>query len=409
MNRIIFILLITCCISYTLQAQDNVGIGTSNPSEALHVIGTGLFENPGVTSGKVMMWGPGGHPGITIYSNSPESYRADIQRGLNGLYFRVHADTPYPPSSLMINNNGYVGIGTITPNVPLFVEGSATFNNPGSSTGYVSVGSPGNSPGISMRSNDPDLFRADIQRGTTGLNFRVHDGTAYPPSRMTIKNDGLVGIGTGSPAALLSVADGSQLGGTAASTTFRTNSGTLSTTWLEETALASFGIKSGGNNVSLGIRALRSTTTNNWHGTALGIGFDVDNTKRAGGGIWITEGKVGINTLNMPGPYSLYVPNGILTERVKVAAANSPDWADYVFDQSYDLKSLPEVEQFIDENKHLPNIPSAKEIKDKGYEMTEMNVLFMEKIEELFLHTIQQQKEIEDLKKANEELRKKIK
>lgn len=408
MNRLIFVLLIVCCVSYSLLAQ-NVGIGTTTPSESLHVIGTGVFENPGVSTGEVRMWGPGGHPGITMYSNDPSNYRADIQRGVNGLYFRVHADTPYPPASVIINNNGFVGIGTITPNVPLFVEGAATFNDPGSSTGLVSIGSPGNSPGISIRSNDPDLFRADIQRGTTGLNFRVHDNTTYPPSRMTIKNDGLVGIGTASPAALLSVADGTQLGGTAASTTFRTNSGALSSTWLEETALASFGIKSGGNNVSLGIRALRSTTNQNWHGTALGIGFDVDNTVRAGGGIWITEGKVGINTLNMPGPYSLYVPNGILTERVKVAAANSPEWADYVFDQSYDLKSLTDVEQFIEVNKHLPNIPSAKEIKEKGYEMTEMNVLFMEKIEELFLHTIQQQKEIEELKKANEELREKIK
>lgn len=408
MNRLIFVLIIVGTFSYSLLAQ-NVGIGTTNPLEQLHVMGTGVFENPGASTGEVRMWGPGGHPGITMYSNDPSNYRADIQRGVNGLYFRVHADTPYPPSSMMINNSGFVGIGTITPNVPLYVQGSATFNDPGTSTGIVSIGSPGGSPGVSMRSNDPDLFRADIQRVTNGLEFRVHDNTTYPPSRLTIRNNGLVGIGTGSPAALLSIADGTQLGGTAASTTFRTNSGTLSTTWLEETALASFGIKSGGNNVSLGIRALRSTTTNNWHGTALGIGFDVDNTKRAGGGIWITEGKVGINTLNMPGPYSLYVPNGILTERVKVAAANSPEWADYVFDKSYELKSLSEVEQFIGEYKHLPNIPSAKEIKEKGYEMTEMNVLFMEKIEELFLHTIQQQKEIEELKKANEELREKIK
>ncbi len=301
-----------------------------------------------------------------------------------------------------------VGIGTATPSENLHVIGAALFESPGASTGSVRVTSPGGHPGISLYSNGPSEYRADIQRVVNGISFRLHDNTTYPPARMTLHNNGRVGIGTATPAALLSVADGTQLGGTAASTTFRTNSGTLSTSFLEETALASFGIKSGGNNVSLGIRAIRSTAVNNWHGTALGLGFDVDNTKRAGGGIWITEGKVGINTLNMPGSYSLYVPNGILTERVKVAAAGSPQWADYVFDSAYDLKSLTEVEQFIEQNSHLPNIPSAKEIGEKGYEMTEMNVLFMEKIEELFLHTIQQQKEIDELKKMNEELLKRI-
>jgi len=393
---------------YNLIAQ-NVGIGTTTPTEKLHVIGTGLFSNPGISTGEVRVWSPGGDPGVTMYSNNPNRYRADIQRGTTGLFFRVHADTPIPPAAMVITNDGRVGIGTTTPNVPLFVEGAGTFNKPGSSTGLVAISSPGSHPGVIMRSNEPELFRADIQRGLTGVNFRVHGNTTYPPSRMTINNDGRIGIGTAAPSALLSIADGSQLAGTAASTTFRTNSGALSTTWLEETALASFGIKSGGNHVSLGIRAIRATTNANWHGTALGIGFDVDNTKRAGGGIWIHEGKVGINTLNMPGNYSLYVPKGILTERIKVAAASSPDWADYVFDESYELKSLNEVEQFIDQNNHLPNIPSAKEISQKGYEMTEMNVLFMEKIEELFLHTIQQQKEIDALKKVNEELRQKIK
>ncbi len=297
-----------------------------------------------------------------------------------------------------------VGIGTANPMSNLHVMGSGLFDNPGSSTGSVNVGSPGGSPGMVIYSNDPDNFRADIQRVTGGLHFRVHGATGYPASRMLITNAGNIGIGTTTPDAKLAVANSHDLTGTAASTTLRTSAGTLSANWLEDEALASFGIKSGGNSVSLGIRAIRATTTNNWYGTALGIGFDVDNTVRAGGGLWIHNGKVGINTLNMPGNYDLYVPDGILTERVKVADSNTAGWADYVFDENYSLKSLTDVEQFVAKNKHLPNVPSAKEIDENGYEMTEMNVIFMEKIEELFLHTIEQQKQIDALKKQNEDL-----
>jgi hypothetical protein len=74
------------------------------------------------------------------------------------------------------------------------------------------------------------------------------------------------------------------------------------------------------------------------------------------------------------------------------------NWCDYVFDANYNLKSLDEVEQFIKQNKHLPNIPPAGEIAQNGIAISDMTQRIMEKIEELTLYVIQQQKEIEQLK-----------
>jgi hypothetical protein len=76
-------------------------------------------------------------------------------------------------------------------------------------------------------------------------------------------------------------------------------------------------------------------------------------------------------------------------------------WADYVFDDNYKLKSIDELEVFVKENKHLPNIPSASEIESKGLKVGETNKAMMEKIEELALYIIQLKKEIDILKSKN--------
>lgn len=74
-------------------------------------------------------------------------------------------------------------------------------------------------------------------------------------------------------------------------------------------------------------------------------------------------------------------------------------WADFVFDKNYKLLSLPEVETFYKNNKHLPNVPSEKEVKENGINTVEMDAILLQKIEELTLYIVQQQKEIEALKK----------
>lgn len=111
----------------------------------------------------------------------------------------------------------------------------------------------------------------------------------------------------------------------------------------------------------------------------------------------------GMNTL--PDGFSLYVKKGILAERVRVAIANSAKWADYVFDDDYKLMPLNEVEEFIERNNHLPNLPSAQEVAEGGIDVAEMSAKHMEKIEELTLHLIEANKRIEKLEKEVEILK----
>jgi hypothetical protein len=111
------------------------------------------------------------------------------------------------------------------------------------------------------------------------------------------------------------------------------------------------------------------------------------------------------------GQYGLLVKGGIMTEKIKVALASSTDWADYVFEPTYqqNMLSLREVEQFILEHKHLPNVPSAQEMADNGLDVTKTVAKLMEKIEELTLYAIEMDKQIKQLQTEKEELKKKYK
>ncbi len=104
--------------------------------------------------------------------------------------------------------------------------------------------------------------------------------------------------------------------------------------------------------------------------------------------------------------YKLFVTGGILTDEVRVKSNNgSGSWADYVFAKDYRLKPLSEVETYINENGHLPNVPSAERVKEDGLALGEISKIQQEKIEELTLYIIEQNKinkkqgeEIEQLK-----------
>ncbi|WP_284653275.1 beta strand repeat-containing protein [Flavobacterium terrisoli] len=120
-------------------------------------------------------------------------------------------------------------------------------------------------------------------------------------------------------------------------------------------------------------------------------------------------GKVAIGTLNVNmdagcpdcDQYRLFVAQGIRTEKVRVDIALVRGWSDYVFDTGYKLMPLKELEEYINANKHLPNIPTAEEVKDKGIDLAEMDAKLLEKIEELTLHTIEINKKNEALEKNN--------
>lgn len=107
-----------------------------------------------------------------------------------------------------------------------------------------------------------------------------------------------------------------------------------------------------------------------------------------------------------PNGYKLYVEEGILTEKVKVAVLNTANWADYVFEPSYEKMSLSDLESYVVENKHLPNIPSAEEVVENGIDLGEISSKLLEKIEELTLYLIEQDKQIKNLQEEVNELSK---
>lgn len=76
-------------------------------------------------------------------------------------------------------------------------------------------------------------------------------------------------------------------------------------------------------------------------------------------------------------------------------------WPDYVFKKDYELMPLNQVEEFISTNNHLPGIPSAQQVGTEGVNLLEMNIKLLQKVEELTLYIINQQKEIENLKSLN--------
>ena len=109
---------------------------------------------------------------------------------------------------------------------------------------------------------------------------------------------------------------------------------------------------------------------------------------------------IGVNTSYIPSGYHLAVDGKAIMEEIKVQV--SGNWPDYVFEEDYDLRSLEETQQYIIENKHLPEIPSAEEVEENGVNLGEMNALLLKKIEELTLHMI-------ELKQENAQMNERLK
>lgn len=107
-------------------------------------------------------------------------------------------------------------------------------------------------------------------------------------------------------------------------------------------------------------------------------------------------GETGNISQQTKAKYNMFVKKGILAEDYSLAPINS--WADYVFSDDYKLMPLNTVKQFISEEKHLPDVPSAEHVAEHGYSQHDMNTILLKKIEELTLYIIQQQEEIDKLK-----------
>jgi len=119
------------------------------------------------------------------------------------------------------------------------------------------------------------------------------------------------------------------------------------------------------------------------------------------------NGRLAIGTTDDDPGFLLTVKGKVHVQEVKVdlLGAIAPD---YVFYKDYPLQSLENVAAYIEENGHLPNIPSASEMQANGINLKEMNLKLLEKVEELTLYTLQQQETIAKQQKSNEDLEARI-
>ncbi|MGB0521988.1 MAG: shufflon system plasmid conjugative transfer pilus tip adhesin PilV [Flammeovirgaceae bacterium] len=116
------------------------------------------------------------------------------------------------------------------------------------------------------------------------------------------------------------------------------------------------------------------------------------NNQANRGWTWGAVGQTPIAALNTQG--HMKIAGNLTASNVIVGVSSFPD---YVFADDYKLLSLKEVDQYIQKHKHLPNVPAAAEIEKEGMDVGKLNVLLVEKVEELTLYTIQQEKRIQQL------------
>ncbi|OQX78737.1 MAG: hypothetical protein B6D61_04800 [Bacteroidetes bacterium 4484_249] len=242
---------------------------------------------------------------------------------------------PSYPSQMVLDANGQLGIGTTTPNHKLDVTGNINFTGDLLHNGQPFETSKWTESGSDIYYND----------GNVGI------GTNVPQTSIDLRKDiisnGNVGIKISNPAEF---------------------------SWF----IGMSHEHSSRNNLIIG----------SFNTTIIG-GTPAITIKHYGGG-------VGIGTSDI-GNYKLAVAGKIRATEVMVE--HEDKWYDYVFDDDYNLSSVKDLENYINKNKHLPDVPSATEVKENGINLGQMNGILLKKIEELTLYMIEQQKEIEELKK----------
>ncbi len=276
---------------------------------------------------------------------------------------------------MTISADGYVGIGTTSPLTPLHVNGAI----------YTNAQLTARSLYISGVNN-----KSIIDAGDASLYFQT-DGNDH----MTITLDGKVGIGTTLPAAKLHIENGANTDAAVLATSSENNKLVVSSGTTTSAYVSTFKItQQFGNDRNNGYISFHRGGSNNdgflTFGTSGQERFRIDG-----------NGNVGIG-IEDPGTYKLAVGGTIVAEEVIVSLQPFPD---YVFNNNYKLRTLEEVESFIAENGHLPEVPSAKEVEENGIGVGDMNITLLKKIEELTLYVIEQNKRIQVLENENKVLK----
>lgn len=360
-----------------IQGDANVGIGHD-----IRLIG----NSDAITIGNGII-GSGNKPNVTldnIYSNC--------------LMIGLHSTKPtltvspspneYPHGNLVKDRTGRVAIGNIpVPNIAAKLhirsdegEDAGLFLEPGGKNGEISCISMTDSNHLIMVRGDGKM---EIMSGSNDM--AVSSGNA------NLSGEGLVLGHTNTPKINLT-AD--------ASPAIYSNVYRLGNQCRRYVQGPSYAIEFNSGSHGLLFRTAenqepRGTEITNWR-DALTIKTD---------GAITLNGKVGINTENTTTGYALAVDGGVIATKVYIQDVE--DWPDHVFDEGYGLMPLNELKRFIGNNRHLPGVPTQAEVEENGYDVNGMQQAMMRKIEELTLYTLQQQEEIEALRRTVEELKRK--
>nr|WP_315421982.1 hypothetical protein [uncultured Pedobacter sp.] len=274
------------------------------------------------------------------------------------------------------------------------------------------------------------LFKGKFSEGINGsqdemhLNYMTDSNNPFlelgayknaPKTIFRMLASGNIGIGTQYPKSLLDVGrpiNGEQLGAVLGRLT--EGDGQLEGTFLGVRGYGTQLNDYDGKSFALehSFYGKKNSSINFYRGQSQTGGFitfsTFDNTER----MRISPfGNVGIGTNNPT--EKLSVNGNIRAKEIKVEAAN---WPDYVFDKDYKILGLDELNAYIKQHKHLPEMPSAKETETNGVELGEMNKLLLKKVEELTLHLIEKDEQLKLQAQKNttyenrlKELEKKIK
>ncbi len=333
-----------------------VGIGHTAPLSALHIKGTNNLTS------QIRLENTAGNAHWKVIAKS-DNDRLSFQ-AVNSSDSEV----------LSLSANGYIGMGTTSPGARLEIFNTEVYNTNDAPAGQDHILFSSNDPGNGnyyggLTWNSGGRRRASIaavrehdDTDYVGLAFftRGTDGPGPMYESMRIARNGNVGIGVKPDHAKLEI---------------------------KQTAnLEALRIDGASGAFAMVVKGGSTNTTHLRSGLTIGQNYFV--APPANGAI--IQGNVGIGTTT-PGTYKLAVEGKIGARSVKVTTAS---WADYVFAPSYALMSLPETEAYIKENQHLPNIPSAAEVKENGFHLEEMDAKLLAKIEELTLHLIAQEKRL---------------
>lgn len=216
-----------------------------------------------------------------------------------------------------------------------------------------------------------------------------------------------LGIGISSPIGTLHVHSGTPVSGSNYLTTFHMSNGTTGTT-------ATDGLIISQSNNKVTIRQYENAdfvlTNSNGNLTLKSNGRIQTSGDLIVGSALVVNGAINFNNNyyfdangNMSVGRSARIGNGFYCDldgnlKVMHLKVTQTDWPDYVFGESHELMPINDVEQYVKQNGHLPNVPSAEEVEKDGMDVGEMNRLLLEKVEELTLYIIDLQKQLDELK-----------